>query len=263
MPMTFDQYILNPLGKRNAVLSAITRESIRKNYTHRFNNILLRENGLINYYKYKGKNNDYILHIKIPSETVKKFYYDVVIRFYADETVSDAGRLLDKYYFQVFSNDPAFVYTHAYVFRRNGLFFNDLKSKMGSRPLKEAPNITNPSKELAYVKSIYFAYLFMKNRNLFRIIAWTDAPEYSSKTLLANVMSAEEKIALRQEEGRKISKKQQIVLDKETAKRLHHMKGLSAEAKDRVVTTTNKAPTVRRTKAINSTKRSKTISKKI
>ena len=56
--MTFDQYIANPLGKRNAVLSAITRESIRKDYTNRFNNILLRENGIINYTTYKSKEND-------------------------------------------------------------------------------------------------------------------------------------------------------------------------------------------------------------
>ena len=263
MLMTFDQYIANPLGKRNAVLSAITRESIRKDYTTRFNNILLRENGLINYYKYKDTNNNYIIHIKIPSETVKKFYYDVVIRFFADENVSDAGRLLDRYYFQVFSNDPAFVFTHAYVFKKNDLFFQDLKTKMGQRPLKEAPNITNPTKELAYVKSIYFAYLFLKNRNLFRIIAWADAEEYSKKKLLSNVMSADEKIALRQEEGKKIDRKKKIILDKQTAKRLHNIKGLSDEAKDRIVTTTSKAPTVRRTKAINSTKRSKAITKKI
>lgn len=259
MAMTLDQYIANPLGKRNAVLSAITRESIRKDYTNRFNNILLRENGVIKYYKYKTDNNNYIIHIKIPSEIVKNFYYDVVIRLFADASVSDAGRQLDKYYFQAFSNDPAFVYTHAFVFRKNDLFFKDLRIKMGNRPLKEAPNITNPTKELAYVKSLYFAYLFMKNRGLFKIISWSDAEDYSSKKLLPNIMSADEKIALRQEEGRKISRKKKIILDKETAKRLHHMKNLSDEAKDRIITTTKKAPTVRRTKAINSTKRSKVI----
>lgn len=261
--MTFDQYIVNPLGKRNAVLSAITRESIRKDYTNRFNNILLRENGKISYYKYKTSNNNYIIHIKIPSEVVKKFYYDVVIRFFTDENVSDAGRSLDKYNIQVFSNDPAFVFTHAYVFKQNDLFFDALTSKMGKRPLKQSPDITNPSKQLAYVKSIYFAYLFMKNRNLFKIISWADAAKYDQKTLLQNVMSADEKIALRQEEGKKISKKKQVILDKQTAKKLHHMKGLSDEAKERVITTTTKAPTVRRTKAINSTKRSKVTSKKI
>ena len=257
MLMTFDQYIANPLGKRNAVLSAITRESIRKDYTYRFNNILLRENGVINHYKYKTDNNNYIIHIKIPSEVVKKFYYDVVIRFFADETISDAGRSLDKYNIQVFSNDPAFVFTHAYVFRQNDLFFKTLSNKMGSRPLKQPPNITNPNKQLAYVKSIYFAYLFMKNRNLFKLISWSDAEEYNAKKLVENVMPADEKIRLRQEEGKKVDKRKKIVLDNETAKRIHNMKGLSDEVKERVVTTTSKTPTVRRTKAINSTKRSK------
>jgi hypothetical protein len=257
MAMTFDQYIANPLGKRNAVLSAITRESIRKDYTNRFNNILLRENGIINYTTYKSKENDYIIHIKIPSEVVKKFYYDVVIRFYTDENVSDMGRSLDKYNIQVFSNDPAFVFTHAYVFKQNDLFFDALKSKMGKRPLKQAPEITNPGKQLAYVKSLYFAYLFMKNRNLFKVISWADAAKFSIKTLLPNIMSADEKIALRQEEGKKISRKNQIILDKETAKKLHHMKNLSDESKSTGITTTKKTSSVRKTKTISSTKRSK------
>ena len=253
--MTFDQYIVNPLGKRNAVLSTATRESIRRDYTTRFNNILLRENGVINHYKYKTDNNNYIIHIKIPSEVVKKFYYDVVIRFFTDENISDAGRSLDKYNVQFFSNDPAFVFTHAYVFRQNDLFFKTLSNKMGSRPLKQSPDITNPSKQLAYVKSIYFAYLFMKNRGLFKIISWSDAAEYNTKKLVENVMSAEEKIRLRQEEGKKYKK--QIVLDNDLANRIYNMKGLSDESKNRIVTTTSKAPTVRRTKAVNSTKRSK------
>ena len=261
MALTFDQYIANPLGKRNAVMSSITRESIRANYTNRFNNILLRENGIINYYTYKSSTNDYIIHIKIPSELVKKFYYDVVIRFYTDSKVADLGRNLSKYYFQVYSNDPAFVYTHAYVFLKNNLFFKDLQSKMSPKALKQVPKVTNPTKELAYVKSIYFAYLFMTNRNLFKTAAWSNAEPYVASKLINNIMPAEDKIRLRQEEGAKISKRKQIVIDKNTAKKLHKL-NLSDGAKESLVVTTDKVPTIKKTKAINSSRKSRVLKKK-
>jgi hypothetical protein len=46
-------------------------------------------------------------------------------------------------------------------------------------------------------------------------------------------------------------------LDKETAKKLHHMKNLSDESKATGITTTKKTSSVRKTKTIGSTKRSK------
>lgn len=264
MPMTFEQYISNPLGKGNAVLSAITRQSIRENYSNRFDNILLRENGKINYYLYKTESNEFIIHIKIPSEPVKKFYYDVVLRFYADASIADTGNSIDKYNFQAFSNDPAFVFTHAYVFKQNGLFFTDLSSKMGKAPLAKAPDIKNPDKQIAYVKSIYFAYLFMKNRGLFKKVSWSTAQDYREhkKDMINNIMNASEKIALRQEEEKKLDHRKKILVDNQTAKRLSHMKGLSDEAKSRLITTTKKTVGVKKTKAVNTTKHSKIIGKK-
>lgn len=256
--MTFEDYILNPMGKQNAVLSAITRESIRTNYTYRFDNILLREGGKIQYYKYKTSNNEYIIHIKIPSEPVKKFYYDVVLKFFANDDVKGAGKNLLLYNFQAFSNDPAFVYNHAYVFKMNNLFFTDMTSKMGKRPLKEEPKVKNPDKVVAYVKSIYFAYLYMKNRGLFKTIAWADAAAYDKKTLLNNVMSCDEKIALREEKEKEINHKKKIVVDDNLANRLSRSKQLSDTDKDRlVVRTTKKVPTVKKIKAVNSTRRLK------
>ena len=50
MKMTFEQYITNPMGKNNAILSNMVKEAIRADYTRKFNNILLRENGKINYF---------------------------------------------------------------------------------------------------------------------------------------------------------------------------------------------------------------------
>ena len=253
MKMTLDEYIQNPLGT-SAVVSGIVKESVRRIYTEKFNNILLRENGKIDHYKYVTDDNQYIIHIKIPSEIVKNFYYDVVIRFFADSKVLDLGRSLNKYYFQVYSNDPAFVYTHAYVFNKNDMFFQDLKSKMSKLALTGKPKEKNPTEQLAYVKSIYFAYLFMSNRGLFKTITWKDAEPYVPSKLASNIMHSDQKVRLRQEEGEKVDKRKKIIADTAIARKVSNM-GVSDQAKQRLVVTTNKTQNVKKTKAVNSTKR--------
>ena len=109
MNITFDQYILNPQMKSNAVLNAKARETIRGDYTNRFNAIMVRERGRVDYILYRDeKNNRYFAHFKIPSETIEKFYYDTVLEFYADENITNTQDLM-KYYVKFYSNDPAFV----------------------------------------------------------------------------------------------------------------------------------------------------------
>ncbi len=255
MQISLDQYIQNPVGKRSATLSAIMREAMQRAYTEKFNNLMLRENGNIEYYKYKTKDNQFIIHIKIPSETIKKFYYDVVFKFYADSSVLDLGRSINKYYFKAYSNDPAFVYTHCYVFLQNELFIEELKNKMVKEALTKAPTIKNPNNEIAYCKTLFFGYLFMKNRGLFNRLAWNDAEDYSVEKLRKNIMNADEKIAQREEEGAKIDKRKKIVVDQKTAKIIAHNNKLTDEEKARVVTTakvSNKSNLVKKTKAVNS-----------
>ena len=84
MEMTFQQYIDTPMGKRNAVFSQ--RDMYKTMYTEKFNQVFLREAGKINYTTFIDKSKDrYAIHIKIPSETVKDFYYDAVILFYTND----------------------------------------------------------------------------------------------------------------------------------------------------------------------------------
>ena len=78
--MTYDQYIKNPMGG-----SVVTnRQVLMDMYNQKWNDLLVRENGKINYYLYRDKGN-YYLHFKIPSEVVPKFYYDTVALFYIDK----------------------------------------------------------------------------------------------------------------------------------------------------------------------------------
>lgn len=199
MNITLEQYILNPMGKNNAVLNATARESIRQNYVKKFGNVMLRENGKINYFLFKDeKRNTYWAYIKIPSETVRNFYYDVVLEFFTNQ--SGGGDNLFDYNVRFFSNDPAFVYTYAHVFLKNDLFIKELSNKMSKQAIRKAPNEKNPTGNVGYVKSLYFAYLFMRNMGLNKKIKFEgESKKLDLNYLISQIMDADEKIRLRQE----------------------------------------------------------------
>lgn len=222
MKMTLEQYILNPMGKDNSVLNVSTRNIIGLQYRQKFDNILLREKGKIEYHLYRDqKNNIYWAHIKVPSETVEKFYYDIVFKFTANEDTKSAGSDLFKWNVNFYSNDPSFVFTYAHVFRDNKLFIEELKSKMSKEALRKEAKEKNPGNNVGYVKTIYFAYLLMENRKLNKKIRFeAEVKNFDLNYLLSQIESADIKIDKRQEEGKSISKKKKINLDDKTAKRI-------------------------------------------
>ena len=256
--MTFEEYILNPMQKQGKVFNATMREAMRNSYTAKFNNVLLREAGKINYYKFKDKkNNIFYILIKIPSEVVPDFYYDVVLKFFAGADIEDAGRSLNRYNLQVFSNDPSFNFTYAYVFKQNGLVIKELEPKLAKLSRTTAPKETNPEEQIGYVKSLYFAYLYMKQRGLFNAtIQWADAEPYNKARLLELVQNADTKIQEREREGKKVDTRKKIQVSKDIAKKLDRI-NISDTAKARIVTTTKKTPTIKKTKAVNSSKKKK------
>lgn len=215
--MSLEQYILNPALKSNAILNAATRELIKTNYQHKFDNIMLRENGKVTYYLYmEPQKNVYWAYIKVPSEIVHNFYYDVIFKF---TPTNSTGFFDDIFKFNVkfFSNDPNFVFTYAYVFYKNDLLIQELRSKMSKEALKQHPEEKNPTEQISYEKAIYFAYLIMKERKLNKLLKFkAEAKTLDVKFILNNVMQADEKIRLRQEEGKKYSGKKKTVLNQKT-----------------------------------------------
>lgn len=259
--MTLEEYISNPMGKNNASFTPFMREAMKNNYKAKFDNILLREGGSIGYYLYRdSKNNIYYAHVKVPSEVIEKFYYDVVFRFSATSDMDTAsGTNLEKYNIQFFSNDPAFVFTHAHTFMENGLFINELAFRMSKEAIKKKATEKNPNDSVGYVKSLYFAYLFLKERGLLRAIRYKSAEPYNQMLMGSRIMMADLKIELRQREESKRDKRKKIVIDKNLSKQLDKY-NLNDRAKSRLVTSTKRTATtntVRKTKAINASKSSK------
>ena len=154
--MTFQQYIDNPMGKKNAVFSQ--KDIYKSQYTKKFDAVYMREAGRLTYFLYANKRADqYYAHIKIPSEVIPKFYYDVVIKFETKNNALRVGNSLKEYDVRFFSNDPAFVFTFEHVFHKNDMFIEELKPKASKIALRKFPKETNRFGIPGYVKSIYFA----------------------------------------------------------------------------------------------------------
>ncbi len=200
--MTFEEYINNPLQNR---LGGSTREFYRISYTDRLEKIMVRENNKIDYKLYKNESDgSYYYYIKIPSEVVKNFTYDVVIRFKRPDKKGhdvDLDTNLNRYDVEFFSNDPSFVFNLEYTFKSKDMFVNDLKSKADPTALKYKPVQTNPNNQLYYCKAIYFAYLIGKQRGLFLKGKYLD--KYNKQQLLDQVEDTVIKVEKRIELGQK------------------------------------------------------------
>jgi hypothetical protein len=258
--LTMDQYILNPMGKNNAVMNGGARELLKKSYTAKFDNLLIRERGIINYKFYKDNKNQYWAHIKVPSETVDKFYYDVVFKFFIDASKGGENDLF-KWNIQFFSNDPAFVYTYAHVFYENNLLIPELKSKMSKIAIEQAAKERNPQGNVGYVKTIYFAYLVMKNRNFNKLGRFEgECQPLIAKELLDDIMEADEKIASRQEEGKGISHRKKKNLTNDLVRKIKRVGGQDINLSGYNVKTSKKVKTIK--SGISQTRTTKKVKKK-
>lgn len=211
MEMTFQQYIDNPMGKSNAVFSQ--RSLFKERYTEKFNAVFLREAGNIVYNLYYDKDHDiYAIHMKIPAEEVSGVYYDVALKFYTKSPEIHAAPTLDNYFVRFFSNDPGFVYTYMYVFEKEDMFFDELRARASRIALRRAPDVRNKYQVPGYSKIIYFAYLFMKLKNLFNKTFYrTNGLKYSPRDIMANIADAETKLAERDDAGKAKRKEQQML----------------------------------------------------
>lgn len=246
---TFEEYINNPMG--GSVFTQ--RELFRNLYKSKFDTVLLREAGNISYTCYKDGNR-YIIHLKIPSEVVTKFYYDVVIEF---TPTGITGINLDKYNARFYSNDPAFVYTFAHAFIENKLFFDDCKSKMSKQAVKKVAVEKNPKNQIGYVKSLYFAYLYMKRSGLFNRLRFdSESKRYTKTGLLFNIVHSDIKIADRQSKGEELNKQNRIEKRKEESKK-EEMKNYKPSTN--IIQPSKKIVGTKKSTRVNSVKRSKKI----
>lgn len=255
--MTFDQYIQNPMGIANAVIS--NRNMYRILYSEKLDKILVREAGNIEHHLYKNGDN-YIAYLKIPSELVDDFYYDVLIEFRPPKNPI-TGTTLKDYLVRFYSNDPSFVFTFAHAFLKNNMFFTEYSDRMSKKALTDVAKEKNPKNQVGYVKSLYFAYLYMSKHGLFNKIRYID--KYNEAAIKREIMPADRKIELRQEAQQKIDKqkrKAKAIIKQQTAEAIH--KEVPNVFKSKGVSAIGKVGTIGGTKKNNTVKKTKTIGKK-
>ena len=260
--MSFDKYIDNPSG--GAVFT--NRQMYKNMYKDKFGKVLVREQGVIKYTVYKtGDDTDtYYIHFKIPSEVIEKFYYDVVIELYTTDNAKKNLASLRSYAVRFYSNDPAFVYTFAYAFKKNKLFIKDLESKMSKEALRVKADIRNPRADVFYVKSLFFAYLAMERYSLFnRNMLNQHSKPYKKKELLDQITPADIKVHDRQREQQLLDKQKKE--EKERARK-EQQKALNISHpqsnKSSVSKTTKVSKTSKLTKVSKVANTSRTTTKK-
>ena len=249
MKITFSQYINNPLGEKNSVVT--NRGMYQKMYRDKLDKILLREGGKVKYTLYVNKDKYYV-HFKIPSEVIDKFYYDTIIEFYTTDPIKAKSANLKDYYVRFYSNDPAFVYTFAHAFIKNELFITDLLPKMTKESIKTVAKEKNPKNLVGYVKSLFFAYLLIGDYGLFSKTMYERTGERYSKTkLLKTVDHAKDKIKDRQDAEEKLRKEKK----REAGKRFEGENNTNRSVQTRGVTRTKTIGSVNRTKTVRKTKK--------
>lgn len=247
--MTFEQWIQNPAGLKTAVMT--NRQMYRDFYTSKFDKIMLREGNNFRYFCYKTAN-DYIIHIKVPSEVIPKFYYDVVIFFYTNNAPTVTNSTLKNYDVKFYTNSPDFVYTHCHAYVVGDLFFTGLSKKMNKLSLTKTAIERNPKDDIGYVKSIFFAYLIMQRKQLFEKSIYVD--KYSEKYLLSTVSHADDVVQARQEvevrlrEQERREKKEQKKAEREAMRPKLHSSRSTMGVKQTV--TSSKVKTVSNTRKV-------------
>lgn len=185
-----------------------------------------------------------VIHVKVPSETVRNFYYDVLFEVEFGPTVTKYEDC-DVY---IFSNSPSFVYTYAYVFyhldlnpsnsnaknRKTGMLINTLTNKipkdrllmagtektLPSEVLKSPPVVRNALGLPLWDKSLYYAIFYLKDKVPFSQIRST-AKKITERDLIVGILDfdtlmANRKVMLKRQRDEKSYRDKQI--DKQVRK---------------------------------------------
>lgn len=147
---TIVEFLQNPFRSRDNQIKNL-------GYDERYKNFIAKHK--IIYQATTTLGDDYYIHCKVPSETIANVYYDVVLRFFTDNIISKTNRMLTAYNVQFFSNSPAFMYKHAYIYNKAGYLIDTLYDKIDATYINTPPKDGNETK--SYENTIYYVCKFL------------------------------------------------------------------------------------------------------
>ena len=153
---TLNDFIDAPFGVSNTA----KRDKLESMYQNMKSNHKFRVEG------FTTIDDNYLIHIQVPSESNPSQVYDVVVLFFTDDTVVKKRTTFSNYYVKFFSNSPSFIYQYAYLYKENGFLIDFLFDKLDKNYQDKAPDRRNTKYELFYDKSIYCASRLLLDNNL-------------------------------------------------------------------------------------------------
>ena len=151
---TLEEYLFKPFG----IADSDQEKILGPKYLQCKDKIKLKD--------YAIYDNDYYIHILIPSESTEGKFYDVILQFfYPDESMNMYGSL-NKYFVQFFSTSPSFIYKYAALYKLHGYLIDSLQEKLDPDYADRLPDKTNKEYKMSYDKSLYFACRFMYENRL-------------------------------------------------------------------------------------------------
>lgn len=110
---------------------------------------------------YTEIDDNFLLHVTVPSKSNNNQIYDVVILFFTDTSSVKKERTLNNYYIKFFSNSPSFIYKYAALYKLHGYLIESFFDKMDKEYSDTMPDKSNKDYEMFYDKSIYFTCRFL------------------------------------------------------------------------------------------------------
>jgi len=245
MQQTFFGYIDNPMGKGATMPQ---KQLIQQSLEQKYGQLMLKEAGNFHTYIFQPTKEDkYYIHMKVPSESTERIYYDVVIEFSPDNK-SKGEASLRNYFVRFYSNDPSFVFTYANAFKSKGLFIEELSSKISTLSMRKEAIIRNPNANIGYVKVFYFAFLYMKSHNLFNKQNYAGGLAFDWGSLRSNIMHSSDKLKEVNEVRAATAKKKKAEREKARKSNLTKSKTNKITKEVSKVKTTKKVSTVKSVK---------------
>ena len=151
--MNIQKYMINPMGSGSSVLML---PELRKSLDIQYQSLVSKIT--MTWYSFQDKY--YIAHVKIPSRTIDKLFYDVLIEM-DRSSIPESSTVINGGNARVFSNCPSFTFTYAKVFNDKGDLIPWTKEKYNAEVFINDPVKRNPMKISSYERSIYFAIKFI------------------------------------------------------------------------------------------------------
>lgn len=245
--------MVNPMGSGSSVLML---PELRKSLDAQYQNLLSKIT--MTWYLFQDKY--YIAHVKIPSRTIEKLFYDVFIEIDkssipASSTIVNGGNA------RVFSNCPSFTFTYAKVFDDKGDLIPWTKEKYNAEVFVNDPVKRNPMKISSYERSIYFAIKFITTggRNYKKQVELHIHKVKSHTELLMLIKSSDDILDEYQLKKKKQDDQKRSIINPSKESHKDHQKKLPPKKRKMGVKTTSTTRTSKKAKKTNNVKHTKRV----